>query len=751
MDDVDSVETREINLRDYWAILVKRRWLGISFFLIVVVLTALYSLSQTKIYSATAQVMLEKSNPNVLTPQEFFSGEMLTPEFLQTQYRIIESRSLARNVVRKMNLTSHPEFVTAEDMQTRQHPISNGNVAAGAAQGPSPLEERVISEVMGRITVSPIRNSLLINIGFEARDPQAAARVANAVAAAYIDWSLALRLKTQQNSANFLDEQVREQKTKLEASEQALQQYREKYGVVALNSQTSPKEGNVSSQKLVQITSQLVDAQNKRIEAETRYKKAIELVKNPDQAESIPEVVTNQLVNQIKNQEVDLLRKKADLAEKFGQKHPAMVALNQEIENLKKKKTLEIQNVVSSLKSQYDIAVSQEQSLRAAASRSRNETLEQNKVSIDFQMLQQEVDSNRTLYDMLLKRLKEANVSEENRYINIHIVDPAEVPKTPSRPTPRRNIMLAMVIGLMGGLGLIFFFEYLDNTIKTPDDVQYRFGLPYLGPVPNFEIKENDYTGELVLLNAPKASASEAFRGLRTSLFFSFSQQGPKVILITSADAREGKTLVASNLAVAMAQGGNRVLILDCDMRRPRVHKLFNLKREPGMSNVLAGAESWEQLVKPTGVDNLWVIPAGPIPPNPAELITSDVMPRLIQELHGHYDRIIIDSPPIIAVTDSVALSRMADGVVLVVKVGTTPRNVIESALRQLKDIDAKVLGLVLNDIPVNKDNYYYSHYYYYNYHYGEEVPFRTRGHEFKNRLQKLKRVKKAKRPDMEA
>ena len=582
MDDLEPIETREINLRDYWATIVKRRWLGISFFLIVVVLTALYSLSQTKIYSATAQVMIEKSNQNVISAQEFFAGEMLTPEFLQTQYRIIESRSMARDVVKRLKLTSHPEFVSAEEIQQQQQPNPEGNLRAGLSQSPTALEERVVRGVMGRISVSPIRNSLLINVGFEARDPKLAARGANAVAAAYIDWNLALRLKTQQHSATFLDEQVKEQKQKLEASEQAIQQYREKYGVVVLNREPTSREGNVAAQKLVQVTSQLGEAQNKRIEVETRYKKAQELAKSPEQAESIPEVIANPLVNQIKNQEVDLLRKKADLTEKFGQKHPAMVALNQEIENLQKKKAQEIKNVVSSLKSQYDIAVAQEQSLRGAAGRSRDETLNQNKLSIDFHMLQQEAESNRTLYDLLLKRLKEANVSEENRYINIHIVDQAEVPEGHSKPTTGRNVMLAMVIGLLGGLGLIFFFEYLDNTVKTPDDVQARFGLPYLGPVPNFEVKADEPGGELVVFNAPQASASEAFRGLRTSLFFSFSQQGPKVLLVTSADAREGKTLVASNLAVAMAQGGNRVLVLDCDMRRPRVHKVFNLNAGAG-------------------------------------------------------------------------------------------------------------------------------------------------------------------------
>jgi polysaccharide biosynthesis transport protein len=720
MEDQEFIETREINLRDYWMVIVKRRWLGIGFLMVIVVLTALYSLTRTKIYTARVQVMIEKNNPNVLTPSEFFSGESLTPEFLQTQYKIIESRSLARDVVRRLNLTRNPEFVSPEEIQ-KSNLLSGGNVMAGQAGEVSALEDRVAAEVMGRIHVSPIRNTLLINISFESPSPQMAAQGANAVAAAYTDWNLALRLKTQRNSASFLDEQVREQKKKLEASEQALQQYREKYGVVALNpAQASQKgEGTVASQKLMQVTSQMMDSQNKRIEAETRYKKALELSRDPEKAESIPEVVANPLVSQIKAQEVELLRKKADLSEKYGQKHPAMVALNQEIENLKKKKALEIQNMVRSLKSQYDIAQTQENSLKAAAAHSRNETLDQNKVAINYQVLQQEAESNRTLYDMLLKRLKETSVSEENRYINIHVVDAAEAPKSPSKPTTRRNLMLAVVIGVMGGLGIIFFFEYLDNTIKTPDDMARHVGLPYLGPVPNFRSKEEDPTSYLTVLNAPKSQASESLRGLRTGILFSRAKQVPQVILITSSSPAEGKSLISSNLAVAMAQGGGKTLYLDCDMRRPRAHKVFGISREPGMSNVLIGAVTWEKAVQPTSVKDLWIIPAGTIPPNPAELISSDFIVDLMSALRKKFDRIIVDSPPVSAVTDSLVLSRVTDGLVLVIKVGVTGREVVKQAVRQMEHVNAKVLGVVLNDVPSAKDRYYYYHYRYY--YYGED------------------------------
>ena len=320
---------------------------------------------------------------------------------------------------------------------------------------------------------------------------------------------------------------------------------------------------------------------------------------------------------------------------------------------------------------------------------------------------------------MLLKRLKETNVAEENRMVSISVVDPAEVPKFPSKPRTRRNLMLAMVIGLMGGLGLAFFFEYLDNTVKTPEDVERYLNLPYLGPIPSFEVKTDDPAQDMVVLNSPKSSASESFRGLRTSILFSSAQQVPRVILVTSATAKEGKTLVSSNLAITMAQGGGKILILDCDMRRPRLHKLFKISRDPGMSNILIGEAAWEKMIRPTGIENLWVIPSGPIPPNPAELVSSDLMASLIETLRGQFDRVIIDSPPIMAVTDSVAMARLTDGLVMVVKVGTTARDVITGALRQLRDMNAKILGTVLNDIPFSKDHYYYSQHYYY--YYGEE------------------------------
>jgi polysaccharide biosynthesis transport protein len=370
------------------------------------------------------------------------------------------------------------------------------------------------------------------------------------------------------------------------------------------------------------------------------------------------------------------------------------------------------------MKSKYEATLAQEKSLQGALGQSQAETINRDKVAIHYQVLQQETDSNRGLYDMLLKRLKETNVSEENRTVSIHVVDAAEVPKGPAKPRISLNLLLACLVGLMGGVGVAFFLEYLDNTIKTPDDLKQYLNVAYLGPIPNFPMEQGRSESELVVFNDPKSSASEAYRGLRTGILFSTPGHSPRSLLVTSSGPQEGKTITTANLAITMAQAGQKILILDCDMRKPRLHKVFPCDRARGMSNILVGEGDWRKLRVATQVPNLEIIPSGPIPPNPAELIGSDRMKRLIDELLQEYDRVLIDSPPIVAVTDSVVLSRFVQGVVLVIQVGVTTRDVINNCVRQIRDVQAHVLGAVLNNVNIGKDSYYYYQYYYY--YYGE-------------------------------
>jgi succinoglycan biosynthesis transport protein ExoP len=720
MEDFQET-TREINLRDYWRVLVKRRWIIATFFLVCLVIVAIYSLTMTPIYRATAQLMIEKANSNILSTQELVAIDTSGTDFYQTQYQILESRSLARDTIKRLNLGQYPEFKRPGKKET----ISpSGMVVPLAGNSASDNDSALIGAFLKRLKIQPIRNSRLVKVNFESQDPLLAAKAVNTLAQVYIDWGLGLRLKTQQNAAVFLDDQVKEVKRRLETSEQALQHYREKFGVAALTGGGGSKESkgagaeDISRQKMAQVNAQLVEISNKRSEAEINYKQARELLQVPEKADSIPEAINNPVIVSIKNQEVQLLREKTEKGEKFGQKHPTMMALNQEIENLRKKKMQEIRNIVDSMKSKYENLLNQERSLQGALSRSKSETIDRDKIAIQYQVLAQEVDSNRGLYDMLLKRLKETNVSEENRTVNIHVVDAAEVPKRPAKPRVTLNLLLACLVGLMGGVGVAFFLEYLDNTVKTPDDLKNYFDIPYLGPIPSFPIEPDKGGSELVAFSDPKSSASEAYRGLRTGILFSTPGHSPRSLLVTSSGPQEGKTITTANLAITMAQAGQKILIMDCDMRKPRLHKVFPCDRTKGMSNILVGEGDWRQLKVATQVPNLEIIPSGPIPPNPAELIGSDRMKDLIAELLQEYDRVLIDSPPIVAVTDSVVLSRFVEGIVLVIHVGVTTRDIITNCIRQVRDVQGHVLGAVLNNVNIGKDSYYYYQYYYY--YYGE-------------------------------
>ncbi|MDO8941794.1 MAG: polysaccharide biosynthesis tyrosine autokinase, partial [Desulfobacterales bacterium] len=402
----------------------------------------------------------------------------------------------------------------------------------------------------------------------------------------------------------------------------------------------------------------------------------------------------------LKDKAMQMIREQTVKGGKFGPKHPEMVALKQEIQNLSALKQKEIQNIVDSLKANYDIAQKQELALRESLRASEGETIGRDKIAIQFQALQQEAESNRQLYDLLLKRLKESNVSNENRTVNIYIIDRAEVPTSAAKPQKARGIMIALALGLGLGIGAAFFAEYMDDTVKSPEDVKKRFGVSYLGSVPRFEFRpKGKKVSDLLVLTDPKSHVAEAYRGLRTGILFSTPDHSPRVILMTSAVMSEGKSAAAANIALVMAQAGERTLLVDLDMRRPRLHKMLEVANEKGISNVLVGDGEWRSFVRERAVRNLHFISSGPIPPNPATLIASERMKKLIREWTEAYDRVILDTSPIAAVTDPVLLSRLVDGTVIMIHTGVTNRHIIASAINQLRDVQSPLLGAVLNDV----------------------------------------------------
>ena len=735
----------EVHLRDYWLTVLKHRKLTLTVLLIVLTAAVIYLFTAIPVYRATTQILIERANPNILSAQEMFAIDPSGQDFYQTQYRVLESRAIARDVIGRLRLERHPEYQPVDrDRFSLLAPLkwvseTLSGLLLGEDRTPPAVGETLLGETLSamkpesdnelvrafqnRLKITPIRNSRIVEIHFDSVDPRLAALGANTVAQAYTDWNLGLRIKSSQSASIFLDEQVRQAKQKLEASEQAIQQYREKYGfaIMATRTDSGRQADDLSRQRLSQVSSQLMEATNKRIEAEIKYRKALELGKDPETADSIPEVAMNQVIISMKDKEVQLIRERTVKAGKYGPKHPEMVALNQELDNLRKLKRQEIRNIVDSLKANYEIAMKQEQSLSQALRASEGETISRDKIAIQFQVLQQEAESNRQLYDLLLKRLKESGVTEENRTINIHIVDRAEVPTVPASPQKAKGMLLALALGLALGIGLAFFAEYVDDTVKSPDDIAKRFGIPYLGSVPRFESGAGGKKkSDLLVLNDPKSQAAEAYRGLRTGILFSTPDQSPRAILVTSATASEGKTITSTNVALIMAMAGERTLLVDLDMRRPRLHKSLNVSNERGVSNVLVGEGDWRPYVQEVAAPNLHFLSSGPISPNPAELIASERMRKLIREWVEAYDRVIIDTAPIAAVTDPVLLSRLVDGTVILIHSGVTSRHVIAAAVRQIREVQGRVLGAVLNDVDTKGSGYYYSHYYRH-YYYGAD------------------------------
>ena len=515
-----------------------------------------------------------------------------------------------------------------------------------------------------------------------------------------------------------MSERIDEERRKVEDAEGALLRYKEAQGIIT---DFSSDAEAITAQKLAQLNAQVVEAEAQRVEAETRYQQAIALDNNTDMLDSIPEVLSNELIREINKMEVGLYNRMSELSKKYGRNHPQMVAIQSELDDITQRKAREIQRVVNSLRNEYKLALAREESLKKALARQKTESLDMNKKAIQYKVLRRQAESTRNMYELLVKRFKETSLTEEMKTGNIRIVDRAEVPRSPVKPRKKLNLLLAMVVGLTMGIGLAFFLEYLDNTIKLPDEIKEYLKIPYLGPVPAFAL-EGSHDGvppDLIAAHSPKSTASESFRGIRTGILFSSADTAPQVILVTSAGPAEGKTICAANLAVTMAQAGSRVVLIDGDMRRPRVHKIFEKERNTGLSSFLVGSGELKDGVIPSGIENLDIIPCGPIPPNPSEILGSKKMELLIETLRKTYTRIVIDSPPITAVTDALVLSKTVDGVVLVIRAGETHRQVVQNGLAQLNSVNAHILGALLNGVYTGKDSYYYYQYHYY--YYGDD------------------------------
>ncbi len=719
----------EPGLHDYLRVLYRFRWIALIAFLVTVFSTAVATFTMTPVYEATVKLLIEAESPKVVTFQDVIQEAQQRQDYYQTQYDLLKSRSLARRTLDSLNLWNHPQFaghlsaVAAGSSRPERsfglRRLLGGAVSAVAglfssrekpaelpAAGETAAQAKAIDVFLEDLTVSPVRNSRIVDVKFRSPDPVLAARVANAHARNYIEQNLEYRFLASKEATDWLAQRLTEQRRQLEASEAALQRYREQNDAVSLEDRQ-----NIVVQKLADLNAAVTRAKTERLEKEALYNQLRALQTDRSALDTFPAILSNPFIQELKGQLAELQREEAQLGEKLGDRHPDMIRVRTAIQTAEAKLEGEIAKVVQSVRNEYLAALAQERSLAEALEAQKREALQLNRKAIDYGVLQRDVESNRQIYESLLQRAKETGVAGELKASSIRVVDSAEVPRSPTRPRKGLNLLLGAVVGAMLAVGLAFFFEYLDNRVKTPDEIKAYLGLPFLGLVPRVSPKE--VRGEPPLLtNGVPPPFAEAFRVVRTNVLFSSAEEGSKSLLVTSTGPGEGKTVTASNLAVGLAQAGQRVLLVDADLRRPKVHDLFGHKAEPGLSNLLVGNAKASEAVRKSSVSGLWVLPAGRIPPNATELLGSPRFKDFLATLRDHFDWVIVDSPPVLVAADAAVVAHAASGVLYVVGAEMPARQAARSALEQLAAARARVVGAVLNRVDLEHNAYYYSHYY---------------------------------------
>jgi capsular exopolysaccharide synthesis family protein len=733
--------SEERHFIDYLRVLSKRRWTAIPVFLTVLVVLLIPTFTAVPLYEASGRLLIEADTQNVVTFKAVVEQDSATLEFYQTQYRILESRALARATIDALKLWNHPEFGGPTDEQKvpeRRSRLGNlvsssvatvhgaltrlmggiepekaaspstgepGEPGEPGAQDESAEQSRVVAAFLARLTIAPVRNSRLVDVKFRSRDPKLAADVANALSQAYIRQTQETKFQASKEATDWLGNQLSEQRKQVEGSELALQKYRER------NNATSTEDPQVT-QKLAELNSAVTRAKTDRIYKETLFNQLQAIRNDPAALATFPPVLANGYIQQLRSELSTLQRQEAELSEKYGPLYPELIEVRNNVKAAQAKLEREIGSIGESIRTEYETAKNQEDRLTGVLETQKAEALALNSKAIGYRALEREAASNRQIFESLLQRTKETTISGELKTNSIRITDAADVPRSPVWPQKRRNFLFAVCAGALLAIVLAFFVEYMDNKIKTPDDIKWDLGVTCLGMVPKIDYKPAK-GGSPLLNNGVPPNFSEAFRSLRTNVLFSVNGGMINTLVVTSTAPGEGKTLIASNLAVGFALAGQRVLLMDADMRRPRTHVVFAVPQEPGLSDLMIDqGRMVADVVRKSSVPNLWVLPAGRLPPNPAELLSSRRFNKFLEKVQEQFDWVVVDSPPVMAVTDASILAHLASGVLFVTAADATNRPAAVRAMEQLAAAKARLIGAVLNRADVERNAYFYAPYY---------------------------------------
>lgn len=725
MTDEEAVTGR--HLLEYWAVVRRRRWVVYLCAGAAVVLALVASFLATPLYRATATLQIERQNPDILTFKDLASVDYAWSaytDFYQTQYKILASEAVARKTVQRLGLVNHPDFAGEKERRGLIARLRSLLPSKGGGARRDPVEAAA-GRVGAGLEITPIRNSRLVTVSWVSPDPALAALIANGVVDAYIQFNIESSYTTSDQASEFLIGQIATLKKEIAAIEERLQQYGEAKRIVSIDDSS-----NITMRALSDVAQRRTEIRTRLAQKEAAYRAVTD--SPPD---ALPEVLKSDLISRLKQEYASYEAEYSEKSRKFKDDWPGMQELRSKLDQAKERLDLETAEIARkvrlSAEAEFREARDELGNLDALVAQQEKAAQDLKRDSVEFASLQSEVRKKREMLNTLIARQNEMALSTRLRDLdatssNIRVVDRARPPAAPFRPNKRVNLAMGLLLGIGLGVGLAFFLDYLDNTIASPAEVDALVALPTLAVVPRHGPHADPLSRvrrraapsasesvDLVSFRDGGAGVSEAFRELRTSLLLSSAGRPPRRIMVTSALPEEGKSATAINLAVVLAQMGRRVVLIDTDLRRPRLHRVFGRTNETGMSTYLSGLEpDLGRLVAPTGIERLDLVPSGPIPPNPSELLNApifaDVGSSLVQR---GYDHAVFDSPPVLSVADPVIIASVVDSVLIVVRAARTPRQSLKAAVDKFLQAGMKPAGVVVNDLDI--DGHGYAHYRY--------------------------------------
>src|SRR5712671_5935586 len=714
-----EIPSHDSAIGEYLRVLVKRKWIVLSCLITIFAVVAIASLKMTPVYDANGSIAINKPDSTLnFKNSATFSLDYYDPTEIETEVKILQSDLLALQVIKELHLDRRPDFGGTLPIP------SNSDLAPDPLQADPSRTSSLLGGFRGSLKVNLSPSSRIIEIHYRSTDKQMAANVVNTLMQTYVENNFKARFESTMQASDWLCKQLVDLQMKVETSQEKLVRYQKEHEILGID-----EKQNITTAKLDELNKELTSAESERMDKESFYR----LIESGD-----PDAIASSaggldkggsggqsasgLLESLSGKQADLKIQIADLNTQFGPSYPKLAQLNNQLQEIDLQIQAEMKKIASKIRGQYMTALQRENMLHDALEKQKQLANKLNESAIEYSLLRRDVDSNRQLYEGLLEKLKEAGVSAGLKSNNFRIVDSARVPNSPVEPNVPRNLGFALVLGLTTGIGLAFLLEGLDNTVRTTEQAQIISGLAPLGMIPLGSKTTREGSGakrlalasskeavELVTQVRPQSQMAESYRALRTSLLLSSLGAPPKVIMITSALPQEGKSTTSINCAVVLAQKGVRVLLIDADLRRPSIHKTLGMGPRSGLSNVLTGSTTLQQAITHTTIlPNLDVLPAGTLPPNPAELLASSNMRDVLIELREKYDHIVVDTPPTLSVTDAVVLSPRADAIVLVIRSGHTTKQALRRSRDILMQVNAKVAGVLLNAVDLSSPDYYY-------------------------------------------